>query len=206
MLDMLLLVDNNDQVISYAEKIATHIDGKLHRAFSIFAFCRESNTFLLQQRALCKYHSGGVWSNTCCSHPRLGEEILDALNHRMSTELGLKISAQGIAPPNSNVSDMYYFCGKFKYFAQFEKLIEHEIDSVYVYYMTPAQMDSLHPSPEEIRSLRWVSPEELFMWLSEHPKDFSAWFQPALELAYPLIIADAKQRGVILPIWQMKRE
>jgi isopentenyl-diphosphate delta-isomerase type 1 len=201
MLDRLILVNDDDQVVGYAKKLAAHKEGKLHRAFSVFAFCRESNTLLLQQRALGKYHSGGLWSNACCSHPRLGEEMIDAMNQRMAVELGLHTGAKGIAPHHSNESDVYHFCGKFKYFAQFDELMEYEVDSVYVYYVTPTQAAALHPSHEEIHRLRWISTKELFMWLDERPQDFSAWFRPAFALAFPVIFADAQRRGVVLPTW-----
>src|SRR3990167_1504236 len=98
--DQVILVDENDTAIGTAEKLAAHEQNLLHRAFSIFIF-RDSpqRELLLQQRALGKYHSPGLWTNTCCSHPRPGEAILEAGKRRLQEELGL----------TSELSDLGWF-------------------------------------------------------------------------------------------------
>ena len=89
-MEEVILVDESDREIGYAEKLAAHRDGgQLHRAFSIFIF-NERGEMLLQKRASGKYHFGGLWTNACCSHPRRGEELADAVHRRLREELGGK--------------------------------------------------------------------------------------------------------------------
>ena len=83
-----VLVDVNDNVIGYMEKMEAHEKGLLHRAFSVFIF-NSNNQLLLQQRAISKYHSGGLWTNTCCSHPRKNETFHNAANRRLFEEMGM---------------------------------------------------------------------------------------------------------------------
>ena len=85
--DVLILVDENDHELGGMNKLAVHQQGLLHRAFSVFIF-NSDNELLLQQRADDKYHSGGLWTNTCCSHPRVGEELNDAVDRRLKEEMG----------------------------------------------------------------------------------------------------------------------
>src|SRR5690606_12293605 len=89
MKDLLILVDENDEEIGAMDKLSTHQKGKLHRAFSIFIFNTKSE-LLLQQRANEKYHSGGLWANTCCSHPHKGERTSDAIHRRLMEEMGMQ--------------------------------------------------------------------------------------------------------------------
>ena len=91
--DLLVLVDENDREIGWREKMEVHVAGKLHRAFSVFIFDRNQKKMLLQKRAEGKYHSGGLWSNACCSHPRKGEGMEAALSRRLEEELGFKAPA-----------------------------------------------------------------------------------------------------------------
>ena len=86
--EQVVLVDANDNTIGQMEKIEAHVKGVLHRAFSIFLINSEGK-LLLQQRALTKYHSPGLWTNTCCSHQRLGEDSLAAANRRLFEEMGM---------------------------------------------------------------------------------------------------------------------
>jgi len=92
------LVDEHDQMYGTMDKLAVHQKGMLHRALSVFIFNTDGE-LLLQQRAFGKYHSEGLWSNTCCSHPRLGEDIIDAANRRLQEEMGL----------NVNLSQVFHF-------------------------------------------------------------------------------------------------
>ena len=88
--DFVILVDEQDNDIGFMEKIQAHKEGLLHRAFSVFIF-NSSNELLLQQRALSKYHSAGLWTNTCCSHPRPNESVKDAANRRLFEEMGMRV-------------------------------------------------------------------------------------------------------------------
>ena len=87
--EKIILVDENDKEIGSDEKLNVHKEGKLHRAFSIFVF-NSKGELLIQKRAKNKYHSGGLWSNSCCSHPRIGESIEEAVHRRLKEEVGIK--------------------------------------------------------------------------------------------------------------------
>jgi isopentenyl-diphosphate delta-isomerase len=88
-IEQIILVDKNDHPVGKMPKLEAHIEGKLHRAFSVFIFNR-SGELLLQQRAFDKYHSEGKWTNTCCSHPRFGELTRDAVKRRLKEEMGIE--------------------------------------------------------------------------------------------------------------------
>ncbi len=88
-MDKVILVNQDDQVVGEMEKMEAHVKGILHRAFSVFLF-NEAGELLLQQRAFSKYHSGGLWTNTCCSHPAPGEEVVEAALRRLKQELGIQ--------------------------------------------------------------------------------------------------------------------
>ncbi|RZM25433.1 MAG: isopentenyl-diphosphate delta-isomerase, partial [Pedobacter sp.] len=114
MVEEVILVDHDDKEISTMAKLDAHIEGKLHRAFSVFIFNSEGD-LLLQQRALSKYHSGGKWTNTCCSHPRPGELTSDAALRRLKEEMGMACVLKPV----------FTFCYK----AEVENgLIEYEYD------------------------------------------------------------------------------
>ena len=114
-----ILVDKNDHQIGTMGKLQAHVEGKLHRAFSVFLFNNEGE-LILQQRALSKYHSGGLWTNTCCSHPSPNEDLKDAVNRRLEEELNLK-----------NIETIEI--GSVLYKAEFGNgLTEHEYDYVFI--------------------------------------------------------------------------
>ena len=94
-MDDVILVDKEDNQVGLMQKLEAHQKGLLHRAFSVFIFNSEYK-LLLQKRAISKYHSGGLWTNTCCSHPREGEDIIDAANRRLSEEMGIKTSLRKV--------------------------------------------------------------------------------------------------------------
>ena len=189
--DLLILVDENDREIGYGKKMETHVAGKLHRAFSVFIFDWKQKKMLLQKRAEGKYHSGGLWSNACCSHPRKGETMAVALSRRLEEGLGFKTPTLEILEyPNQSVhkgNEFIDYAGKFHYFAQYDGLAEHEIDHVFLYYPNDEQLAQLHANPEEVGELRWVAVEELMEWMDECPADFSAWFRPAFDLMYKVL-------------------
>ena len=94
--EQVVLVDMNDQKIGCMEKMRAHEEGRLHRAFSVFLY--KDDAILLQQRAKEKYHCGGLWTNTCCSHPRMGESVYQAACRRLQEELGIKTTGSGRNP------------------------------------------------------------------------------------------------------------
>ena len=159
--DMLILVDGLDRETGEATKLETHVKGLLHRAFS-FVLVRDGEAgaeLLLARRSLAKYHSGGLWANSCCSHPRVGEELVDAARRRVREELGCG------APDLREIA-------AFVYRAEFEGgLCEHEYDHVFV---GRCEGDP-DPDPAEIGEVRWVGVDELAAKLAERPKAFAAW-------------------------------
>ena len=179
--NLLIWVDEDDTVIGYGEKLDTHVKGQLHRAFSIFIHDPETDRILLQRRAMGKYHSGGKWSNACCSHPRRHELMKYALIDRLEEEQGLYVGYPDIGLPKD--SSQIHFCGMFKYFAQFDGLAEHEYDRVYVYEIPKELIEKIKPNPEEIMDLKWLTLSEIEEWYDREPEAFSAWFMQALQFA-----------------------
>lgn len=165
--EMVILVDDEDREIGLAEKLAAHEQNLLHRAFSAFVFRRGTTLqLLLQQRALHKYHCPGLWTNTCCSHPRSGETVVEAGQRRLKEELGIEAHLEDI--------------GWFKYNAHFSNgLSEHEVDHVLIGYLTPDQPIKLNP--EEVLATRWVTIDELEKEYAANPERFTPWLMLALE-------------------------
>ena len=167
--DLLILVDGLDQQIGSATKAEAHTKGLLHRAFSVVLVRdgEQGPELLLSQRAAGKYHSAGLWANSCCSHPREGEDTLDAAYRRTFEELGCY--AEGLEE-----------IGAFVYRAEFENgLAEYEYDHVFV---GRAQGES-KPDPAEVSAVRWVASQDLACELSKHPERFCAWAFTVLSLA-----------------------
>ena len=157
--DKLIWVDLFDKEIGSGEKLDTHVKNQLHRAFSVFIVY--DGKMLIQKRALEKYHSGGLWANACCSHPRWGESLSDAVQKRMEEELGI---LQGSCQPEELFS--------FNYFSQYDGLSEYEIDHVFL----TDYHGEMNADPDEIMELRWVSLEELKIEMETAPETFSTWF------------------------------
>lgn len=152
------LVDENDNVIGEGEKIDVHRKGLLHRAFSVLVF-NDAGELLIQRRALEKYHAGGLWANTCCSHPAPGETWLDAAHRRLPEEMGF----------DCEIEENFVFT----YRAEFENgLIEHEIDHVFFGRWNGVP----RPNPEEVCDYRWVKPEVLFEEIKNEAAKFAPWF------------------------------
>ena len=157
--DKLIWVDLFDNEIGSGDKLETHVKNQLHRAFSVYII--HDGKMLIQQRALGKYHSAGLWANACCSHPRWGETLADAVQKRLEEELGIP---QGSCVPEELFS--------FNYFSQYDGLSEYEIDHVFVAdYVGEITVD-----PDEIMDTRWVSFEDLKNEMEENPQKFSTWF------------------------------
>ncbi len=162
-MEYVVLVDNNDNAIGTMEKQQAHVEGVLHRAFSIFIFNSE-NKLLLQKRASSKYHCGGLWTNTCCSHPRENEIILDAANRRLQEEMGMQCELKPLF--------------NFVYKAEFENgLIEHEYD--HVFGGQSNQIPELNT--EEVEDYRYIDLEELQAEIKVSPQNFTPWFLIALD-------------------------
>lgn len=154
-----ILVDDNDEQTGVAEKMDAHRKGLLHRAFSVFIM-NSQGQMLLQQRAFTKYHSGGLWTNACCSHPMPGEKILDAAHRRIQEEMGF----------DCDLKYVYNFTYKVKLD---NELTEHELDHVLVgIYDGPVK-----PSPEEVCHYRYVNIDELEKEMLKAPDTFTTWFR-----------------------------
>jgi isopentenyl-diphosphate delta-isomerase len=162
-MEFVVLVDEQDNPIGKMEKQQAHIEGLLHRAFSIFIFNSEKK-LLLQKRASSKYHCGGLWTNSCCSHPRENENIQDAANRRLAEEMGMQCSLKPIFT--------------FMYRAEFDNgLIEHEFD--HVFFGESDQNPKINP--EEVETYRYIAMEDLQQEVKEFPQNFTPWFIIALE-------------------------
>lgn len=157
--DKLIWVDLFDNEIGFGEKLETHVKNQLHRAFSLFIV--HDGKMLIQKRAQRKYHSGGLWANACCSHPRWGESLEEAVQKRMEVELGI---------PQGSCKTKELF--SFNYFSQYEGLSEYEIDHVFL----TDYAGELKVDPDEIMELRWISLEDLKKELEQQPQAFATWF------------------------------
>jgi isopentenyl-diphosphate Delta-isomerase len=156
---MVVLVDKDDNPIGQISKMEAHQRGHLHRAFSIIIY-NEAGELLMQQRALNKYHSAGLWSNTCCSHPFPSENILDAAYRRLWEEMGLYTELK------------YLF--KFQYCASFDNgLVEHEIDSVFIGYSDEIS----DTNPNEVHGFRYMSLQSIKEDLARSPYNYTVWFK-----------------------------
>ena len=160
-----ILVDEQDHPIGTMEKMEAHERGVLHRAFSVFIL-NEHQEMLLQQRAPLKYHSGGLWTNACCSHPLPGESVEAAAHRRLSEELGI----------DCYLTSLFAF----QYRTAFDNgLTEHEYDHVLL-----GQYDGpLLPDASEVADYRYLSLPEIDQLLNTMPQAFTSWFH----LAYPLL-------------------
>jgi isopentenyl-diphosphate Delta-isomerase len=160
-----ILVNENDEQIGTIEKMEAHEKGLLHRAFSIFIFNSKSE-LLLQQRALGKYHNGGLWTNTCCSHPLPGEDVLTAANRRLLEEMGFAT----LLTPAFN----------FTYNATFDNgLTEYEYDYVFMgIYDGKIKIDE-----GEVRDFCFKTIHDIEVSLQMQPHKYTEWFQ----IAFPQI-------------------
>lgn len=161
--EFVVLVDERDVELGVMEKLEAHQKGLLHRAFSVFLF-NSQNQLLLQQRALDKYHSPGLWTNTCCSHPRPNETIKDAAGRRLFEEMGISCDLT--------------IKTSFIYKASFDNgLTEHELDYVLVgsYDQDPVINAS------EANAYGWMSIEELKKAIKAHPGNYTEWFKIAID-------------------------
>jgi isopentenyl-diphosphate Delta-isomerase len=168
----LILVDEQDRPVGTCEKMEAHVKGFLHRAFSVFIFDSQGR-MLLQQRALGKYHSGGLWTNACCSHPYPEEDTLAAGVRRLREEMGF-------VTPLTKAFD-------FIYRAELDNgLTEHEFDHVLVgEYEGPMELN-----PEEVMAAEYVSISEIENRLAVAGDQYTVWFK----IAFPIIMSHIKDK------------
>ena len=159
MLENVILVDEHDNALGLMEKMEAHRLAKLHRAFSVFAM-NDQNEILLQRRALHKYHSGGLWTNTCCSHPREGESVETAAKRRLMEEMGF----------TCDVSRVFSFIYKAKLD---NDLTEHELDHVLIARWN----EDPQINPDEADSFEWRSVEWVVLDMKQHPEKYTVWFK-----------------------------
>lgn len=183
----ILLVDDNDNVIGTASKESCHADGKLHRAFSIFVYCPKMAQFLLQKRAKDKYHSGGLWANSCCSHSANTDELANTMRNRLEDELGIRIGQSEINYATTPNEALFNYAGKFRYKVKLGNLWENEIDHVFVLIVDSTQLDISQFNLEEVESLKWETKESIVEQFAASPTSFAAWFYPAFKLAQKTI-------------------
>ena len=164
-MEQVILVDTNDSEVGIMEKMEAHKQALLHRAFSVFLFNKQGK-MLLQQRAFSKYHSPGLWTNTCCSHPRPGESLDHAVTRRLQEEMGIE----------ATVSKAFDFIYKA---VLPNELSEHEFDHVYI-----GQYDGeVTPNPLEVGNFVYQSIEEVKSNLETYPDKYTVWFQ----IAFPKV-------------------
>jgi isopentenyl-diphosphate Delta-isomerase len=162
-MEMVILVDENDNSIGTMEKMEAHRKGELHRAFSVLVF-NSRGEMLLQKRARTKYHSGGLWTNACCSHPAPGEKIVDAARRRLHEEMGFDCQPE--------------FSYKFIYKTNLDQnMIEHEYDHVFVASFSGRP----EVNPQEVEDWKYVE----LAWLKKdiilRPEVYTYWFRLMIE-------------------------
>ena len=170
--EKVILVDENDTQVGLMPKLEAHQKGLLHRAFSIFIF-NSNHQLLLQKRAISKYHSGGLWTNTCCSHPREGEETINAANRRLIEEMGIK----------TNLRKVFDFIYK----AELDnELIENEFDHVFygIYNEDPII------NTEEADDFKWIDMETLNNDIAINGQNYTVWFKIAFDYFYKYLNND----------------
>lgn len=164
------LVDEHDNIIGYEEKLRVHQMGLLHRAFSLFVL-NANNELLLQRRACEKYHSPGLWTNTCCSHGVQGEDFADSLTRRLHEEMGFTCEL--------------HWQFSFRYQVAFPNgLIENELDHVYTGHFSGSPL----PDPREVAEWKWASLSDIKQDLRTNPEAYTYWFRAAFDKLNTMII------------------
>ncbi|WP_415326596.1 isopentenyl-diphosphate Delta-isomerase [Chryseobacterium sp. MMS23-Vi53] len=161
--EFVVLVNPQDEVLGLMEKQQAHVNGLLHRAFSVFLF-NHKGEMLLQKRASGKYHSPLKWTNAVCSHPRNGETYLEGAKRRVKEELGIEVE----------ISEKFNFIYKADVG---NELWEHELDHVFIGTFE----DDFHLNPDEVAEVRYISFEDLDKEMIDQPENFTEWFKIILE-------------------------
>ena len=171
-MEQVILVDESDAQIGLMEKMEAHVKGLLHRAFSVFVF-NDNGELLLQQRAGHKYHSPGLWTNTCCSHQRDGETNLEAGKRRLEEEMGFSCELEEVF--------------SFIYRAPFDNgLTEHELDHV----MIGKHNEDPVLNQDEVANFKWMQLEEVKKDMEQNPEDYTAWFKIIFKEYYQRLVKD----------------
>ena len=160
--EIINLVDEKGNRIGEIEKMKAHVEGKLHEAFSIFVF-NNKNELLLQRRAHHKYHSGGLLTNTCCSHPRVGENLEAATHRRLIEEMGFDCELKRnrvFSYRADNVGN---------------SLIENEFDYLFFGHMNDDVV--ILPNPDEVAECKWMSLDSIKSDIVEKHENYTAWFK-----------------------------
>ena len=156
--EQVVLVDTNDQPLGLMPKMEAHEKGVLHRAFSVFIL-NDAGELMLQQRALHKYHSPGLWTNTCCSHQRNGESNITAGKRRLQEEMGF-------------VAELHELTS-FIYKAPFNNgLTEHELDHIMIGHFNGTP----EINPEEVANWKWMYVDDVRDDIQKHPENYTVWF------------------------------
>ena len=164
--EKVILVNENDEEIGLMEKMEAHEKGLLHRAFSVFVF-NDKGEMLIHQRAKHKYHSGGLWTNACCSHPRKGETSEEAAHRRLMEEMGF----------DCEIKKAF----EFAYKAELDKgLSEHEYDHVFLGRFNGEP----NINPEEVENYKWIDQQTLLQDVNKEPDSYTEWFKMAIEKVY----------------------
>jgi len=154
-----ILVDKNDTQVGLMSKLDAHTKGILHRAFSVFVL-NNNNEIMLQKRAYNKYHSGGLWTNTCCSHQREGENSIEAGKRRLLEEMGFETELKIIT--------------SFIYKVEFENgLTEHELD----YLLIGKYLKSPVINKQEVADWKWMKVELIADDIKLNPNNYTSWFK-----------------------------
>ncbi|ANW95923.1 isopentenyl-diphosphate delta-isomerase [Wenyingzhuangia fucanilytica] len=168
-MDQVILVNEQDEPIGTMEKIEAHEKALLHRAFSVFVF-NDAGELMLQQRAADKYHSPLLWTNTCCSHQKVGETNVQAGKRRLQEEMGFSTELKDVC--------------SFIYKAPFDNgLTEHEFDHV----LTGVYNDEPNLNPEEAEAYKWMKLEDVKVDIEKNPEIYTAWFIIIFEKFYEFI-------------------
>lgn len=170
--EMVVLVDEENEVLGYLGKLEAHKKGLLHRAISVIIF-NDKGEMLVQQRALSKYHWAGIWSNTCCSHPRKAESFQAAAERRLFEELGFR----------TPLKEEFHFI--YKAYDEKSGLTEWEYDTVF----TGTYNEPFAFNKEEVEAVRWMKPEDVLNDILAKPNEYSFWFK--------IILEEMKKRGTI---------
>lgn len=159
-----ILTNAQNENLGEADKMEAHQKGLLHQAFSILVY-NAKGELLLQKRAKDKYHSAGLWTNTCCSHPQPSENLNDTIHERLQEEMGFD------CPLN--------YKGQFIYETNFNNgLIEHELDMVFCGQYD----DAPNPNPDEVEDFEWILPKILKQNMLNNPQDYTFWFENVLKI------------------------
>jgi isopentenyl-diphosphate delta-isomerase, type 1 len=165
-----ILVDQDDNIVGYADKLEAHRRGLLHRAFSVLLY-NDQGELLIQKRAATKYHAGGLWANTCCGHPYAGEKKDEAAIRRTKEELGIVIDVEPL-------THIYYKK------AVDDGMVEHE----YVHVFQAHYQDQIiRPDPSEVSAIKWMKPADLRKDIAANPEAYAAWFRHYMEEFYDVL-------------------